>query len=189
MKKKIQTGSSSQSLLGGATILASSVIIVKIIGMLFKIPINTMLGGVGAGCFSAAYDLYGPIESLATAGFPIAISKMVSDYCAKGKYRDVQKLHKVSIPMFLCTGLLAFLLMICFAPICTHIAKNSGAIYSALILSPTVLFVCLMCIYKGYYQGLSNMIPTAKTEIVEAFSKLIIGVGTVVLLVQLIQIG
>lgn len=185
MKKKIQTGSNSQSLLGGATILASSVIIVKIIGMLFKIPINSMLGGTGTGCFNAAYDLYGPIESLANAGFPVAISKMVSDYCAKGRYRDTRQLHKVSIPMFICTGMIAFFAMICLAPIYAKATNAPRIIYATFVLAPTVFFVCMMSIYKGYYQGLSNMIPTAKSEIVEAFSKLIIGVGTVTLLVKL----
>lgn len=153
--------------------------------MLFKIPINSMLGGTGTGCFNAAYDLYGPIESLANAGFPVAISKMVSDYCAKGRYRDVRQLHKVSIPMFICTGLIAFLLMICLAPIYAKAADAPRVVYATIVLAPTVFFVCMMSIYKGYYQGLSNMIPTAKSEIVEAFSKLIIGVGAVILLVKL----
>lgn len=185
MKKNLKTDYSSQSLLGGATILASSVIIVKIIGMLFKIPINSMLGGTGTGCFNAAYDLYGPIESLANAGFPVAISKMVSDYCAKGRYRDARRLHKVSIPMFICTGLIAFLIMICLAPIYARATSAPRVVYATFVLAPTVFFVCMMSIYKGYYQGLSNMIPTAKTEIIEAFSKLIIGVGAVMLLVKL----
>ena len=180
MRKKSKTAPTGQSMVKGAAILASSVIIVKIIGFVYKLLIGRMLGGLGLGYFGTAYDLYGPIESLANAGFPVAISKLVSDYMARGRYRDIRKLHKLSIPIFIFTGSLAFLIMVGFSFPYVWISKSPGALYATLFLSPTVFFVCMMSIYKGYYQGLGNMLPTAKTEIIEALSKLIVGFVSVI---------
>ena len=80
-----------QSFLGGAAILAAAVVVVKIIGALFKIPLTNILGGVGMSYFSAAYDLFNPIYSISVAGLPVAVSKMVSQFAAQGRYRDVRR--------------------------------------------------------------------------------------------------
>ena len=166
-----------QSFALGALIMAVGMLIVKLAGAAFKIPLAYILGGVGQGYFNIAYSLYNPLYALATAGLPIAISRMVAQNMTAKRYKDVRMIHKVSVPIFIFMGLIATVLMIVGSPLCAKFTHSPGAIYSLLALSPTVLFSCLISIYKGYYEGLRNMIPTAVSEIVEAIGKVIFGVG------------
>ena len=89
------------SFAAGAAIMAIGMLIVKIAGAAFKIPLSYILGGVGMGYFMTAYTMYSPIHALATAGLPIAISRMVSGYMAQKRYKDVKLMHKISIPIFI----------------------------------------------------------------------------------------
>ena len=136
-------GPTKQSFLHGALILLVAVAIVKVIGALFKIPLNLIITPVGMGYFSTAYNLYNPIFSLATAGFPIAIARLVSENYARGRFRDIRQIHKVSIPIFLALGLLAFCLMFFGAKPYVSYATDSGdmnALPAIYLLSPAILF-------------------------------------------------
>lgn len=169
--------SSRQSFLHGALILTMAIVLVKVIGALFKIPLNWIITEDGMGYFSTAYNFYSPIFSLATAGFPIAIARMVSENHAKGNYRDIRMIHRASIPIFLTTGTLGFLIMELGARSYVGIVGNENALPSMVVLAPAILFSCLSSIYRGYYEGLGNMYPTALSEIIEALGKLVIGLA------------
>ncbi len=164
-----------QSFLQGALILTASMAIVKIIGAIFKIPLFGILGAEGYGYFTSAYDLYNPLFTIATAGFPIAIAKMVSENIARKRFRDVRQIHKVSIPIFTILGTLGFLLMFGGTFIYANVINAPDVKYATLTLAPTIFFACLMSIYRGYYEGLRNMTPTAISEIIEAICKLTLG--------------
>ena len=174
-KKRTHGGSGRQSFLHGALILTMSIFIVKVIGMLFKVPLNWIITEEGMGYFNTAYNFYGPIFSLATAGFPIAISKMVSENFTKGRFRDVRQIHKASIPIFLVTGGLGTLVMFVGAGPYVKVVENPLSYYAMMALAPAILFSCLSSIYRGYYEGLRNMYPTALSEILEALGKLLTG--------------
>ena len=88
-------------------VLAAATILVKVIGILYKIPLSNMVGAVGRGCFDSAYNLYIPIYTVSMAGFPVAVSKMVSQQVALGRFRDVKQIFKVAARLFLLTGTLA----------------------------------------------------------------------------------
>ena len=167
----------SQSFAAGALIIAVGMLIVKIAGAAFKIPLASILSAVGLGYFNLAYNLYNPLYALATAGLPIAISRMVAKEMAEKRYKDVRMIHKISIPMFVKTGLMGSILMVIGAPICVMYGNSPDSIYSIWALTPTVFFSCMISIYKGYYEGLRNMIPTAVSEIVEAVGKVVFGLG------------
>ena len=85
----------SQSFAAGAIIMAVGMLLVRVAGAAFKIPLAYILEGIGSGYFSSAYSIYNPIYALATAGLPIAISRMVSGDMALGRYKDVKMIHKV----------------------------------------------------------------------------------------------
>ncbi len=167
----------SQSFALGAIIMAVGMLLVKVAGAAFKIPLAYILGGVGQGYFNIAYSLYNPLYALATAGLPIAISRMVAQSMTDKRYKDVRRIHKISIPIFVFTGLVGSVLMVIGSTICVKFTNSPGALYSILALSPTVFLACMISIYKGYYEGLRNMIPTAVSEIVEAIGKVVFGVG------------
>lgn len=165
----------SQSFAAGAIIMAVGMLLVRVAGAAFKIPLAYILEGIGSGYFSSAYSIYNPIYALATAGLPIAISRMVSGDMTLGRYKDVKMIHKVSIPMFVFTGLSGFILMILGSFAYVKFTNTPDSIYSIFMLAPTVVFACLISTYKGYYEGLRNMIPTAVSEIVEAVGKVVFG--------------
>ncbi|QEY34158.1 polysaccharide biosynthesis protein [Caproiciproducens galactitolivorans] len=176
-----------QSFLHGALILMVAIALVKIIGALFKIPLAWILTPVGNGYFGNAYSLYFPIFSLATAGFPIAISRLVSENSARGRYRDIRQIHTVSIRIFLILGIVSFSIMFFGAkPYVTYAASNNpeNALPAIYALAPAIFFNSLMAIYRGYYEGLRNMYPTAISEIVEALSKLVFGLTLASLIIQ-----
>lgn len=165
----------SQSLLNGAIVLAAATIIVKIIGILYKIPISNMVGAVGRGCFDSAYNLYIPIYTVSMAGLPVAVSKMVSQQVALGRFRDVRQIYKVAARLFLLTGTIGTVLMLALAYPYAALAKNMEAIPAIIAITPSIFFCCVMSIYRGYYNGLRNMTPTAMSEVWEAVGKVIAG--------------
>ena len=114
----------SQSLLNGALVLSVSTLLVKIIGVIYKIPISNMMGAVGRGYFDSAYNLYIPIYTISMAGLPVAVSKMVSQHVALGRYRDVRMIFRVSARLFTFTGILGTVLLLIFAYPYALIAKT-----------------------------------------------------------------
>ncbi len=180
MKKKSGTdkkGSAGQSFLHGALILTAGMAVVKIIGALFKIPLKYAVGEYGMGLFNVAYNFYGPVFSLATAGFPVAVSRMVSENRSLGRWNDVRQVRRTAFPLFLAFGGTGMVLMTLFAPFyCETIIDSPHALAPVLALAPAILFACLGSVYRGYYEGLQNMAPTAVSEVAEALVKLILGV-------------
>ena len=164
----------------GALLLLCSAVIVKLIGALFKIPLSSKycLGDLGFGYFSSAYDLFTPFYALAMAGLPVAVSKTVSEYLAKGRYGDVRQMLKVSRRVYLAAGLICFLCLSAIIYPFSKLTDSTGAgIYSLFAMTPSVVFFFLMSSFRGYYQGLNNMLPTAVSELLEALCKLVLGFG------------
>lgn len=173
------------SFLQGALILTAGMAVVKVIGALFKVPLKYAVGEYGMGLFNVAYNFYGPVFSLATAGLPIAVSRMVSEKASLGQWRDVRQIKRVAMPMFLAFGVLGAILLFFTAPLyCRSVISTENAIAPMLALAPAVLFACLGSVYRGYYEGLRDMTPTAMSEIVEAGVKLVIGLGAAYWIVE-----
>ncbi|WP_243111215.1 putative polysaccharide biosynthesis protein [Acutalibacter sp. 1XD8-33] len=174
-----------QSFLYGAVILTAGMAVVKVIGALFKIPLQHIIGEYGMGLFNVAYNFYGPIFSLATAGFPVAVSRLVSENASLGRWNDVRAVKEAAGPLFLGFGLVGGILMTVFAPFyCRRIIGSENAIYPMLALTPALVFACFGAVYRGYYEGLRNMGPTAVSEIIEAGIKLCLGLGLAWFLAQ-----
>lgn len=169
-----------QSFEYGAIILLCSTVLVKIIGAVFKIPLGDerLLGDLGFGYFSSAYDLFLPIYTLAMAGLPIAISRVVAEKAAQGRYKDVKKSLKVTSRIFIVTGLTAIVIMLLLIKPFVKLTDATGkTVYSIYAIVPSLFFCCVMSTYRGYFEGLRNMYPTAVSDIIEALGKLILGLG------------
>lgn len=173
-----------QTLVEGAFILTIGIVLVKLIGAVFKIPLSNIIGEAGMGYFNSAYSLYLPVYTVAAAGFPAALARQVSENMTLGRYRDVEKVRKIARNIFLITGTLGFLAMIVIGFVLTNLSISSNAIYSILMMSPSVFFCCMMSSYRGYNEGLRNMIPTAVSQVIEALVKLIFGLGLAVIIVK-----
>ena len=164
-----------QSFLYATLILGISTLLVKVMGACFKIPLARLIGESGMGFFSTAYDVYLPVYSLAMAGLPIAVSRIVAGFVAEHKYNDARKTLKVSKIAFLVTGLVGFALMFALAFIVTGVAKTPKALPAMFVIAPSILFCCIMSSYRGYYEGMRNMFPTAISSLIEAICKLFLG--------------
>ena len=167
-----------QSFFKGAMILSIAAIIVKILGAIFKIPLTNILGGDGMGYFSTAYDIYMPVYVVSNAGLPVAIARIVAESVSQKRFRDVRRTLKIANTVFLVTGFIGFCIMFFGARFFVNtLIKNPGAYLAVMAMAPTVFFVCLTSAYKGYYEGLHNMYPTAIAQVVEVVIKLIFGFG------------
>ena len=150
--------------------------VVKVIGALFKIPLQRVIGEYGMGLFNVAYNFYGPIFSLATAGFPVAVSRLVSESSSLGRWQDVAQVKRVALPLFLGLGALGTVAVTLAAPLyCNWAVGSPQALLPMLALAPAVLFACGGSVYRGYFAGLGDMAPTAVSEIIEALIKLGLG--------------
>ena len=187
MEQRKTAPSKRQSFLHGALILMAAIAIEKVIGALFQIPLTWILTPTGKGYFQNAYSLYAPLYSLATAGFPIAISRLVSESTVRGRYRDVRQIHRASVRIFLFLGLLSFSIMFFGArPYAGYVQSGNpqNALPAIYALAPAVFFTSMMSIYRGYYEGLRNMVPTAVSEVTESLCKLIFGLSAAYLIVR-----
>jgi stage V sporulation protein B len=171
------TKRTKHSFLHGALILTAAAVIVKIVGALFKIPLNIIIGGDGMGFFSTAYELYMPVYVLSNAGLPVAIARVVAECSASGRYLDARKTLWLANIIFLITGFTGFCIMFFGAGVLVDFIGNPGAYLAVRAMAPTVFFVCLTSAYRGYYEGLQNMYPTALSQVVEVVTKLVLGFG------------
>ncbi|MBR6786011.1 MAG: polysaccharide biosynthesis protein [Clostridia bacterium] len=166
-----------QSVLNGAMVLMFGVVLVKLIGVLFKIPLTDLVGSVGRGYFSSAYEVYTPIFAISMAGLPVAVSRMVAENVALEKYREARSVFKVSQRIFLIVGLVGTAILFLAAYPYTHFIAGVSpkSLPAVLCVAPSIFFCCYMSAYRGYYEGLRNMTPTAISQVVEALGKLFIG--------------
>lgn len=159
----------------GTMVLAVGTVIVKLIGVFFKIPLTNILGGVGMSYFNVAYELYYPLYALFVSGVPVAVSKLVSESVAKGRARDAEKLLRLSVGAFIVIGIVGSALMYFGAGWFSQRVNNPPAALAVRMLSPALLFGCVMAVLRGYWQGMQNMVPTAVSQVVEAVAKLVLG--------------
>lgn len=170
--------------LGGAAVLAAGIVIVKIIGAIYKIPIVNVLGD-GFADFNNAYYIYALLLTVSTAGLPVALSRMIAAANARGQRGEVQKIFRVSLGVFLLLGILSFIVMFFFAGTLANLLSDPLAEKSIRVLSPAVICVGCLSSFRGYAQGHGNMTPTAVSQILEATVKLVVGLGLAILLIRL----
>ena len=176
-----------ESLNKGAAVLLLATVLVKLAGALFKIPLssNAVLGDLGFGYFSSAYDLFSPIYTLAMSGFPIAIARIVADFVARSRWRDIKTLLKVSKRLFVFVGAIAGIFTLIFVfPFVRLTDKSGQSIYSMLTLAPSFILCFTVSVYRGYFEGFHNMTITAVSNVIEALGKLVLGLGLAVITVK-----
>lgn len=164
-----------QSFVQGAATLAATVAVVKIIGAIYKIPLYNILGDEGTSYFGVAYNIYSLLFSLSTAGLPVALSRMVASANALGKQNQVKRIFRVSLGAFTVFGLISTLIMLIWPRQLAAAFDNVEAMQSIAALAPSIVLVCIMSAYRGYTQGISNMVPTSVSQIIEVMCKLVFG--------------
>ena len=169
---------------GGAAILTVGVILVKLIGAIYKIPLGNILSDEAYSDFTSAYNIYNLFLTISTAGLPVALSKTVSEADTLGRRNQIQRTFRVALLTFTVLGTLSFIAMSVFAQPLATASGNEAAVYCIMGLSPSVFCVCVMSAFRGYAQGHSNMIPTTVSQIIEAFFKMVAGLILAVLILR-----
>ncbi len=155
-------------------ILSVSAVVVKIIGLIYKIPMLRLLGSEGMGYFNSAYEIYALFCTVSTAGLPVAMSVMISR--CRGREGAEERIFKVSLKLFLSLGVAGMILMLILAYPLALFLGGGKCLFSIMAISPTVFFICATSAYRGYYQGLGEMLPTALSQVIEAVGKLLLGI-------------
>lgn len=159
-------------------ILFVSMVISKVVGALFKIPLTNILGGIGMGYYSTAYSIYSPVFAMTAAAIPTVIIKTVADNVALEKYANAEKVLKIALAVFGTIGGVGTALIILFAkPFSDIAAQSPQSLLSILMISPSVCLCCLSSVLKGYYEGCCTMVPSAVSQVLESVSRAIIGLS------------
>ena len=167
----------AQGFLKGAAILSVSTVIVKMVGLLFSVFISNTIGVENVGYSTVAYDIFAIFNAAATVGLPVAMAKLVSAAYANNRPKRAEKIYSVAVRSFSIFGMVCSAAMFIFAQQFEYLFKMEGVIYSIRALAPTVFFCCVMSAVRGYFQGRSNMTPTAMSQTIEAVTKLLFGVS------------
>ncbi len=168
----------NKSFLREAVILAFAGFAVKIIGVLYKIPLTNILGE-DIGIFTAAYSIYAMLFMLSTSGLPVAVSKLVSASNEKGRGSEAKRISFLAMIVFGIIGFVFAALLIVFAPQIAVWTNHADSALAMQIIAPALFFICLCASVRGYFQGLHNMFPTAISQFIEAFFKLVVGMSAV----------
>lgn len=165
------------SFFGGVAVLSIGIMVVKLIGMFYKIPLGNTIGNQGYADFNNAYSIYAVLLTISTAGLPVAVSKMISEATTLNNEAEVQRIFQVSLKFFLTLGVISFIIMYFFADVLAEMLNDTLAAPSIKALAPAVIFVSGVSALRGYFQGRGVMSPTAVSQILEALCKLIVGLA------------
>ena len=156
--------------MSGVVVLSLSAVIVKIIGLIYKIPMLKLLGSEGMGYFNSAYEIYTLFCIIATTGLPVAMSVMISS--EKG---GAERIFRVAMRLFLLLGVVGSAVMIGFARPFSEFLGSDKTVFCIFAIAPTVFLICLSSAYRGFFQGHGRMVPTAVSQVIEALGKLLLG--------------
>ncbi len=155
------------SMIVQGTILALAGIVTKIIGFIYRIPMANMLGEQGNGIYSVAFGIYNVALTLSSYSLPLAVSKLISARLAKNEEKNTYVLFKRALLFALIAGASAFAVLYFGAEWLEALYSRAGLAYPLRVLAPTAFTVALLGVLRGYFQGHSNMVPTALSQIVE----------------------
>lgn len=157
-----------QSFMKGAAILGVAALFTKLLGAVYRVPYQNITGNEGMFVYQQVYPLYSTLLILATAGFPIAISKLVSERLARGDVVGAQRIFRVTATALSVTGLFFFLLLFMSAPVIAGWMGSRELLTLPIqAVSFALLIVPLMSVIRGYFQGHQNMTPTAASQVAE----------------------
>ena len=175
-RKKASPKSDIGMFFSGVLVLTFASILVKAVGLISKIVLNRVVGSVGAGYYSSAYEIYAYLYVLSTSGLPVAISIMVSKSRGRGKIKEAKRIFDIAFIVLLIIGTVFSLGMILFSDKIASLIGASDTRLSIIMIAPTMLFICLSSCLRGYFQGYQLMIPTAISQVIEAVVKVFLGV-------------
>ncbi len=159
---------SSNNFLVQGSILAIAAIIAKIIGMIYRVPLQNILGNEGNGYYSTANEIYSILLMVSCFNMPLAVSRLVSERVNKGEYRNAHHVFLCALRFsMILGGSIALVTYICAGLITKYLMSMQMAVYGLRVLAPAIFVSAILGTFRGYFQGFSNMVPTAVSQVIE----------------------
>ena len=161
------------------SILAMAGIFVRIIGMVYRIPVLNIIGSEGNGIYGTAFNVYNIMLVLSSYGLPMAVSKLVSARFTKKKYKSAAKVLRCSVIIGVIMGGAAALLVFFGAGFIENVVYGGGIPGLAIplrVLAPTIFLVAILGVLRGFFQGQGTMIPTAVSQIIEQLVNAVVSI-------------
>ena len=180
---KTKTG---RNLVVQGSILALASIIVRLIGIVYRIPLTNIVGNEGMGYYGFAFEVYQILVILSTSAIPVAVSKLTAARVAKREYKNAQRIFRCSIIFAaVLSGTLALITFVGARQISSFMFGGITEVAPALrVLAPTVFVCAVMGVFRGYTQGLGNMAPTGLSQVVEQIFNAIVSVAAAAILIS-----
>ncbi len=172
MEETTEKKSKGISFMKNVLLLMCSEIIVKVLGLVYRLIITNIegFGDAGLGYYSAGYQIYALLLTLCSIGIPSVISKLISERLAVGNNYGAQRIFKTALKLFAGIGLFLSLSLFFGADlIATEILNVPDVAYVLRVLAPAIVFVSISAVFRGYFSGQQNMKPTSVTQILEQF--------------------
>ena len=167
MKEKEKKSNSKNYLVQGS-ILAVASIIAKIIGMIYRFPLTNTLGNEGNSYYSTANEVYNIVLMISSFSLPLAVSKLVSERIHKGEFKNAHRVFLCAMRFALIAGGALALLTYVFAGVITkYVLSIELAVYALRVLAPAIFVFAIVGVFRGFFQGYSNMTPTAVSQVIE----------------------
>lgn len=165
----------SDSVIKGTFSLTISTLIVKVLGLIYKIPLANILGDEGMGFFNSAYTVYSFFFLLCTAGVPKAIMILVSGSKAKGDDEEVKRIISIAMRLFLYLGIVISVAFIAFSGPISRLIGNSQARATMIAVAPSIIFISFASVIRGYLSADMKLLEIAVSQVIEGVGKLAVG--------------
>lgn len=166
----------------GAVFLSIGAFLSKLLGALYRIPLTNILGGTGLGLYQMVFPVYCVLLDFAGAGAPNALSKIIAENGLLKREQTAYRYLKSSLKLLTVLGAIGFFVMLAFSYPVSLLQGNKNAYLGYIFMSPSVFFVAVLSCFRGYFQGLTDMKPTAISQIIEQVVKLVLGLLCVYIL-------
>ena len=169
------TNKTQKSFVKGAAILAGMGFISKLIGAVYTIATTNIVGTHGMSYYTTAFPVYTFLLAISSAGLPVAISKMVSERVAHSDYKAAHEVFLKAIRAMVVIGLVTTIFMIALSKPIASILGRPDASLTIMAIAPSLFFVAIISAYRGYFQGMQQMMPTAVSQVIEQIIKVVAG--------------
>lgn len=160
------------------SILAAAGILVRLIGLFYKIPMTRILGREGIGYYNTAYEIYNIGLILSSYSLPLAISKLIASRRVRGQFQDARRIYLCGMGFGVVVGSIMTLILLLGGDLITTVLfKSPNSALPLKVMAPTVLVFSIMGVMRGYFQGFGNMIPTSLSQIVEQLVNAVVSIA------------
>ena len=174
MKKQSST---HKNFITGALMLSLGGLLAKVLGALYRIPLTNILGSYGMGLYQLVFPPYILFLTVSQAGIPVALSKTIAEKLQLRQPKQAQKAFNLCFLILLATGVLGATLLACLSGVIARSQGNADTTLAFVIVAPALIFVPITNVFKNYFQGQMNMLPSSVTTVIEQVVKLTVGLA------------